>query len=618
MRRVQLSRDQHLHNELVSPQESSAGQKWVPLVLFLATCALFAPAVDNQLLNWDDSTNFTENPHFRGLGAEQLKWMWTTFHMGPYQPLSWMSLALDYLIWGTDAQGRLIAQGFYVTNILLHSLNVVLVYWVGVRLLALGGRGWSASRNPRQMPAEKIDAERPIQGQPLTPRGRGGNASDGWRLTLCAAWGALLFGWHPLRVESVAWATERRDVLSLAFLLGSLLWYLRASEADAGSKSLRSLGIAWLLFVAALLSKVMGMTFPVLLLMLDIYPLRRLPTDPRQWLRMPESRRVLWEKIPFAVVSAGAMVLALHGQREQSSLLTLAAHPLVARLAVSAYGLVWYCLKTIWPANLSPLYPLDLPLNLRDPAFWLSGIAVIVVPGLLWRMRHRFPAGLLAWCAFGLLVTPVLGLTQTGPQITADRYAYLPCLPWAILAAGGLWSWLSHDATPLRIRVARVAGFAVVVILAGLTLQQLAYWRNDYALWQQALRVNERSAVAHHNLGRALAEAGRTREALEHYDRALQIRPAFADILMNRGNLRFEVGRKQAGVADLRLACQLNPGSARSHYNLAIVLAASFDDAGADGALQQAVTLDPANQDFYRDGVETVRRQRTEEKKGEG
>lgn len=563
-------------------EATSRAVKWWPVVLFVATALLYGPALDNQLLRWDDEANFVENANFRGLDAARFKWMWTTYHMGPYQPLSWMSLAVDYLIWGTDAAGRLVPTGFYLTNLLLHSLNVVLVYYLILKLLRFS----------------KVIAE---------------ESNFDWIAPACATFGALLFGWHPLRVESVAWATERRDVLSTAFLLGSVLCYLRACEGATFRQYLRTIVVAWLLYVASLLSKVMGMTLPVVLLLLDIYPLRRLPADPRAWPRLPGPRRILAEKIPFALVAAVGMVLAMRGQREHATLAPWDSHPLIARVAQAAYGLVWYCLKTIWPSNLSPLYPLNLPLNLHGPLYWFCGLAVVAITAVLWFRRRQFPAALTAWCCFGVLVSPVLGLTQSGPQIVADRYSYLPCIPWAVLAAGGLAKWLSFQPGSGWIRMARGAGLAIIVLLGGLTLHQLAFWRNDYALWSRAVQVNELNAMAHHNLGRALADVNRTKEARDQYSRALELQPGHPDYLMSLGTLLYEQGEKYAGIVLLRRSCQLNPRKPRAFYNLAVVLAASFDDPGADAALTQAVTLDPAHADFYREGIATVRRNRTAE-----
>src|SRR6266567_1397027 len=215
----------------------------IPAAVALATVAAFLPVLRNGFVVWDDDRNFVENPHFRGLGLEQLRWMWTTFHMGHYVPLSWMTLGLDYDVWGMNP------SGYHLTSLLLHAANAVVVYFLARWVLEQ-----TAAPQWGQTPFE-------------------------WSLTpfapfaLVAAIAALLFALHPLRVESVAWATERRDVLSGFFYFSSILAYLRSRGKD---ESKRGYWIAVLLFVCALLSKATSMSLPAVLLILNVYPMRRI------------------------------------------------------------------------------------------------------------------------------------------------------------------------------------------------------------------------------------------------------------------------------------------------------------------------------------------------------
>ena len=207
----------------------------VPALIALVTFAAFLPTLHNQFVNWDDDENFLDNPHYRGLGWTQLRWMWTTFHLGHYIPLTWMTFGLDYRLWGMNP------FGYHLTSLLLHAANAVVFFFVVHRILTLA--------LPR--PSE---------------RGRA--------LAVSAGFAALVFAIHPLRVESVAWATERRDVLSGLFYLVTILVYLRACEGEKRGRRWYWLAVAT--FVCALLSKAMVVNLPIVLLILDVYPLRRL------------------------------------------------------------------------------------------------------------------------------------------------------------------------------------------------------------------------------------------------------------------------------------------------------------------------------------------------------
>ena len=623
-----LSRGNQTVAEVVADEKESLGTRikswllahWVPVTIFVTTFILFSPALRNSLLNWDDPDNFSFNQNFRGFRWSNLKWMWTSFHLGPYQPLSWMSLALNYVIWGEDAEGHLYTGGYYLGNILLHSLNVLLVYRIAIRLL----------RCARGVPAT------------AAPNGECGTipAPEDRTLQLCAAFGAFLFGWHPLRVESVAWATERRDVLSAAFLLGSVIWYLRMAEAsvtesDTSSRQRRrAYHISWSLYIAALLSKAMGMTLPAVLLLIDLYPLRRLPANPRDWFMTATGRRLLarrlLEKIPYMLASAICMVLAVYGQRHFAGLRTGGEYPLSARLAQCQYGLAWYLRKLFWPSGLCTLYPLEIPPKLSDPECWISGVAMLLLLLVLWCLRRRLPSAITAFCAYGILISPLLGLAQSGPQIVADRFSYLPSIPWAIFFAGALWWWLvpeispasssspddaapssPEDLHPLRFKLARAGGPIIMVVLGGLTLWHLTFWIGSRSLWTRVLEVSDFNPIAHHNLALVIAEPGKMEVAFMHLQKAIEQRPYYLDAYLNYGILLEQEKRREEAADILRKACQVFPNSNAAYYNLALVLAAKGDAAGAEAAIDRAIQISPHEEANYRNAVKdaTIRGQ---------
>src|SRR5712692_5046544 len=264
----------------------------VPVLIALVTFTAFLPTLQNEFVGWDDATNFLDNPHYRGLAWTHIRWMWTT-HLGHYIPLTWMTLGLDYLLWGMNP------VGYHLTSLLLHAANAVVFFFVVHRILTLA----------LPSPSER-----------------------GHALAVSAGFAALVFAIHPLRVESVAWATERRDVLSGLFYLSAILMYLRACERGA-----RGRGWYWAavgLFAGALLSKSMVVNLPFVLLILDVYPLRRLGGSIGWW--SEPARRIYIEKIPFVVLAAAASAIAVMAQSTVHAAASLAQLSVPGRLPSTA------------------------------------------------------------------------------------------------------------------------------------------------------------------------------------------------------------------------------------------------------------------------------------------
>src|SRR5438034_7059139 len=343
----------------------------VPVLIALVTFIAFLPTLRNQFVDWDDFKNFLDNPYYRGLAWTQLRWMWTT-HLGHYIPLTWMTFGLDYLLWGMNP------LGYHLTNLLLHSANGVVFFFVVCRILA------------RALP---------------------GLSERGHALAVSAGVAALVFAIHPLRVESVAWATERRDVLSGLFYLLTILMYLWAYEFRARCRGWYWLAVA--VFVCALLSKSMVVNLPVVLLILDVYPLRRLGGAIGWW--SEPARRVYVEKIPFVLLAGAASAIAVIAQFSVGAALSLAQLSMPGRLAISAYGLSFYLWKMVVPVNLSPLYPLPAEISLSALPFLHSYGVVVAITALAWTLRRRVPGLLAAWLAYVVVLSPVLGIFQSGP-----------------------------------------------------------------------------------------------------------------------------------------------------------------------------------------------------------
>lgn len=501
------------------------------LALCVATAAAFWPALSAGFVNWDDGANFVENFAFRGLGWDQLRWMWTTFHMGHYQPLSWMTLGLDYLVWGMDP------RGYHLTNVVLHGLGAVLFFLVAERLLA---------------------------------------RATGRVSTLGALVAALFFAVHPLRVESVAWITERRDVLSGVFYLAALLFYLR--REDDPKVGLRP---ALIFFVLSLLSKGIGVTLPLVLLVLDAYPLGR-------WKKAGPAA-VLREKIPFFVLSLVFGVAAVLAQRHTGVLARMASVGPLARVELSLFGAAFYLWKTAWSFGLIPLY------GRPEAALWIrdvvaGAVVVLVVSTAAIGLRRRVPALLAAWVCYLVTALPVLGVVLSGVYAAADRYTYLACLPWTLLSGAAAEAGRRRA----RLRPGVLAGLcAAVAGSIALSRRQAEVWHDSISLWRHELSAEPRNAIAHNNLGTALARQGRETDAADEFSRAIDLDPRYAEARNNLATNRARAGDLDGAVREYREALAAEPDYAMARDNLGAVLAGQGRLDEAMEEYRRALAFDP-------------------------
>ncbi|MBI4379742.1 MAG: tetratricopeptide repeat protein [candidate division NC10 bacterium] len=536
--------------EARGPVPRPSTQRWVhwlvPVLIAFITVGAFLPTLHNQFVSWDDDQTFLNNPHYRGLGWPQVRWMWTTFHMGHYVPLAWMTLGLDYLLWGMKP------FGYHLTSLLLHATNAVVFYLVALRILGVARSG----------PGER----------------------DKLGLVVSAAFTALLFALHPLRVESVAWATERRDVLSALFYLLTVLVYLRTCERGERGRGAYYWG-AVALFACALLSKSMALSLPVVLLILDVYPLRRLGGSTGWW--GEDARRVYLEKLPFVLLAAAVSAIAFMAQLSVHAAISLTQLSALGRLSVAVYGLSFYLWKMVLPVNLSPLYELGT-VSPWAPPFLLSYGVVLALTALALACRRRVPGLPAAWLAYVVILLPVLGIFQSGPQIAADRYTYQAGLGWALLAGAALLSgW--------RRRPALVTGPVICVLLGlgALTWNQVHVWHDSGNLWAHALAIDPTSSIAHNNLGSALADQGKLPEAVEHYRQALQIKPDYAGAHSNWGVALADQGKLAEAIEHYRQALQIKPNHAGAHNNWGLALARQGRLAEAIEHYRQALQIKP-------------------------
>lgn len=449
-----------------------------PLCAFGLVFAAFSPALEGQFLEWDDAPGVSRNADLRLTGSEGLAWRFTTRHMGHYQPLSWWSLSLDVdgapeREPGGEIEGKGVAElgpreatRCHRTNLLLHALGAVAFALLAERLLRAA---FAKSSSPPSNHA----------------------------LAAAALFASLAWALHPLRVESVAWITERRDVLSAVPLLASIYMYvLWAERRELGGRVGFYVAAVFLLLLS-LLAKAWGIVVPALLIVIDFYPLRR---HALSWRAVG---RLAFEKLPFFVLAAGFAAIAAWAQASLADAMpSMTEHSLLERALQAAYGVCFYVWKSCVPTGLLPLYELPQDLSIRDGRFLWPLVALAVGASVIFALRRRLPAvGALA-IAGVLCVLPVLGFAQAGPQLVADRYTYLFGFAFALGIAGCALVFL---------RVVPWIPWLCAVLLLSLfgvaTRAQSAIWRDTQSLWAHVLEREPAHLVANLSMGNELARA---------------------------------------------------------------------------------------------------------------
>jgi protein O-mannosyl-transferase len=461
------------------------------IVLAITTLTVYSPAAHNPFLHVDDQNYVTENPHVQaGVTWQTFTWALTAPAAENWHPLTWLSHALDCQLFGLNPAGH------HSTNILLHALNVVLLFLLLLR--ATGAKG---------------------------------------RSLLVAA----LFALHPLNVESVAWIAERKNVLSTLFFLlalGAYGWYARNPDAK------RYLAVV-ALFALGLAAKPMVITLPFMLLLLDFWPLERIRGWGQGALSVPKERKtrkaqsidlasarvfpvpqmqfsqLLLEKLPLLALCAASAVITIIAQRARA-IQTFEIYPFAGRLENAIYSYASYVWKAFWPTRLAFLYPYA-----RDgwPA-WQFGLALLFllsVSLLVWKLRRTRPYLLIGWLWYLGTLVPVIGLIQVGDQAMADRYAYVPLIGIFVMVV-----WASADAADRRqlSPQSRIAtAIAILAVLSFLTWRQIGYWQSDYDLWSHTVKVTKHNVVADESLSKALMQLGRPQEAVAGFEEAASLNP---------------------------------------------------------------------------------------------
>jgi len=482
----------------------------------LVGVVIYLPALANGFTDWDDPGYVVRNPHLGPFDARFFAWAFTVFRQGNWHPLTWLSLGIDRALFGNAP------WGYHLTNVLLHGTCTLFVVLV---VEALFARGLGA-RDDRSLVA--------------------------------AAVAGLVFALHPLHVESVAWVSERKGLLCGVFYVAALLCYLRFAEHRRRSWYLACLGS----FFLALLAKPMAVTFPLVLLILDVYPLGRLTRS--------GFARVLVEKAPFFVLSIGASVVTLIAQWTGGAVAAMQRVGLWARLWNAERALGFYLVKLALPIDLTPVYPLEPG---ASPWRWdflvaLAFVLSTTMAAVLWRRRAPLLAA--TWAAYVVMLLPVVGLIQVGEQAAADRYMYLPLLAPAIgIAAVVVRLWSRGQAA----RIALVASTLVAAAgMSALTVRQIGVWRDPRTLWTWVVAKQPGAAIAHYNLGEHLRAQGDLEGAALCWRRAVEVEPAFSWPLSGLGSLAALRGEPGEARRYFERALAVNPSDAAALYNLATSL----------------------------------------------
>ena len=513
------------------------------LLLAVITLAVYSRSLFNGFIDYDDRLYVTRNPHVRsGLTSETLRWAFTTYTAGNWHPLTWISHALDVQMFG------LAPAGHHLNSIIFHILNVVLLF------ILL----WKAT---------------------------------GFQVRSLVV--AALFAVHPLNVECVAWAAERKSLLStlLFFLaLGAYGWYARKPSIA------RYCSVAFL-FALGLMAKPMVITLPFVLLLLDYWPLGRMgpgaSPGPLATSRKPLPSLFL-EKVPLLILSGASAVTTVAAQVRGEAVVSLSTIPISWRIQNAVVSYVLYLFKAAWPLRLAVFYPE------KAPMFWEVFLAFLFLSAIsvwVWRERKQRPYLLTGWLWYLGTLVPVIGLVQVGLQAMADRYAYIPLIGIFVMLVWRLAEAADSLAYPMRVRIAVVS--VILVALAALTWRQIGFWQSPVILWTHTLELTRENVIAEDNLGLALSDVGRFDEAIVHYDNSIRL--SFSHPRPHVGLALLLVGRDPRQAIDqgkIALSLTNDPEDLIAIYSgLGQAYRKIGDYKAASESFQQVLQRDPSNGD---------------------
>jgi len=508
------------------------------LFLCVSVAAVYWQVGNHGFLNFDDPLYITENPHVNsGVSFENIRWAFTSFHASNWHPLTWLSHMADCRLFGLEA-GR-----HHLMNVFIHILNAILLFLV-------------LHRMTKAM----------------------------WQSAFVAA----LFALHPLHVESVAWAAERKDVLSTLFWMLTMGAYAFYVENPAPKRYLPLL----LFFALGLTAKPMLVTLPFVLLLLDYWPLARFrigKTAPRSL--TAGLAPLIREKIPLFVLSAAASIITFVAQKHGGAVETIESLSIPDRLANAAHAYVQYILKMFWPQDLAAFYPFPGSIPPWEVAGSFALLALMTVAFIY--TARRLPVLTVGWLWYLGTLVPVIGLVQVGSQAMADRYTYIPLIGIFVMAAWGV-----PELTKMARLKAAGSGVAAVIVILSLAVvswKQVSYWRDNLTLFGHAIEITDRNHLAHNNLGLAFLERGELDTAAMHFRKAAAYNPTQAEAYNNLGMVFMKQGRTDEATSYFRQALSINPNSAEAYSNMGDALASQGKIEEAMRCFRESLRLKPDN-----------------------
>jgi len=486
------------------------------IILIVTTLVAYEPVRQNEFVDYDDTEYVTKNQNVvNGFTLKGIKWAFTTFHMGNWHPVTWLSHMLDCQLFGLNPLWH------HLTSLLFHILNTLLLFWVFKRIT---GAVW------------------------------------------CSAFVAAFFALHPVHVESVAWAAERKDVLSGFFFMLTIAAYVRYVEKPGFG---RYTAVFLFLFLG-LMSKPMLVTLPFILLLLDYWPLERFRYK-RQ--KNQKGRDLFLEKIPLFVPVIGSSIITFIAQRVSGSVTSLENLPTISRMANAVVSYVKYLTKIFYPNRLAALYPYQNVAGWQVITCYIILVAVSLVVLYTARKRRYLTVG---WLWYICILIPVIGLVQIGKQAMADRYTYLPSIGISIMVA-----WAAAEFAK-RWRFTKfvfgVTGGLILVVLLLFTRIQVSHWQNSLTLFKHTVKVTENNYRMHNNYGAILKRQGDIKKAIEQFKITIDINPDYIKAYNNLGSSYFVQNKPEQAVFYWRQALGLDPEYANALNNIAWISAVSADE----------------------------------------
>jgi hypothetical protein len=513
----------------------------LPLALLLIstlTVAVYWPVLQNGFIDFDDDVYVTSNMIVRqGLTFKGFIWSFTTFHAGNWHPLTWLSHMLDVALFGLNPKGH------HVTSLLLHTVNSLLLCILLHRLTGFLGRSMLV---------------------------------------------ALLFALHPLHVESVVWVAERKDVLSTLFWLLTMWAYIGYTDKPSLKRYLPVAGI----FALGLLAKQMLVTLPVILLLMDFWPLSRLTPGKGEHEAKPiDIKFLLLEKIPLIFMSIAASLMIIRAHASAKALFDVDGDSLLLHSGNAFLSYVKYILMMFWPADLALFYPFE-PSAVSVVKVAGAVVLLAVLTGLVVMQWKNRPYMVFGWFWYLISLLPVIGFIRVGGQALADRYTYIPLTGLFLMIVWGgaeiAETW--RKALP----AVTVAAVFVIAILSVQTFAQVRYWKSSYDLFAHALAVVERNWLAHNNMGILYAQHNRNDEAIYHFQESVRLNPKGVVGFRNLGNAYQSVGRNSEATEAFRQAVWLNPNDAENHYRLGLAYLIGGNSDFAQQEYRQLLRIDEA------------------------